>query len=353
MKDRVLIVDDIEINRIVLQEILSDDYEILEAENGLQAIDCLSNTSMLPHAILLDIMMPEMDGFETLEIIKKNPKTEKIPVLFITAVGNDDNETRGLTEGAVDFISKPFNPDVVKARVDNHIQLMRYRSDLELMVERKTNELLRTHEKMLEALATIIEYRSLESGTHIKRSSELCRLLISSMIPERVFHDDLRSYNANSIIKAMSLHDIGKIGIPDSILLKPGRLTPEEFEIIKQHSVIGGDIIETISASLPDEAQYLKNCRDICRWHHERWDGNGYPDGLYGEEIPLSARVSSVVDVYDALMSKRCYKPALSHEESMAVLLEGSGTQFDSRIVDIVVKIESSFKQLEEEMSDP
>jgi putative two-component system response regulator len=353
MKDRILIVDDVEINRMILREILSGDYELLEAENGLQAVEVLYNAAPLPQAVLLDIMMPGMDGFEVLGMIKANQETEKIPVLFITAADAEHNETRGLTEGAVDYISKPFNPEVVKARVDNHIQLKRYRAELEDMVEKKTAELMRTHETMLEALATIIEYRSLESGTHIKRSTELGRLLINHMLPDPAFHAELTGLNCNSIVKAMSLHDIGKIGIPDSILLKPGNLTPEEFEIIKQHAVIGGDIIDTISASLPDDAQYLRHCKDICRWHHERWDGTGYPDGLSGEDIPLSARISSVVDVYDALMNKRCYKAAMSHEEAIEILRRGGGVQFDPRIIRIVMDIEPVFRCLEEQMADP
>ena len=353
MKDHVLIVDDIEVNRIILREILSDDYHVLEAENGYEAIDLLLGALKLPQAILLDIMMPGMDGFEVLGILKHNPRTEGIPVLFITAAGAADNETRGLTEGAVDYISKPFNPSVVKVRLGNHIQLSRYRTQLEHLVEQKSSDLLRTNEKMLEALATIIEYRSLESGTHIKRSCELGRLLISHMLPDAAFHDDLVALNSKSLVKAMSLHDIGKIGIPDSILLKPGPLTPEEFEIIKSHSIIGGEIIDTISSSMPDDAQYLRHCKDICRWHHERWDGTGYPDGLAGEDIPLSARVSSVVDVYDALMSRRCYKPAMTHEESIAEIKAGSGTQFDPRVVEVVMRIEPVFRSLEEEMADP
>ncbi|MDR3206966.1 MAG: response regulator [Oscillospiraceae bacterium] len=353
MKDRILIVDDLEINRLILREILSNDYEVLEAENGLQAVEVLYNAMPLPQAVLLDIMMPEMEGFEVLGMIKANQETEKIPVLFITAADAEHNETRGLTEGAVDYISKPFNPSVVKARVDNHIQLKRYRAELEDMVEKKTAELMRTHETMLEALATIIEYRSLESGTHIRRSTELGRLLINHMLPDPAFHNELITLNCNSIVKAMSLHDIGKIGIPDSILLKPGKLTPEEFEVIKQHAVIGGDIIDTISASLPDDAQYLRHCKDICRWHHERWDGTGYPDGLAGEDIPLSARISSVVDVYDALMNKRCYKAAMSHDEAIEVLRRGSGAQFDPRIIRIVMDIEPVFRCLEEQMADP
>ena len=352
MKDRVLIVDDVEINRIILREILYNDYEILEAEDGFQAVDILYNVEKRPHAVLLDIMMPGMDGFEVLQVIKSNPDTEKIPVLFITAADANTNETRGLNEGAVDYISKPFNPDVVKARVDNHIQLMRYRAELERMVERKTADLMKTHEQMLETMATIIEYRSLESGMHIRRSCELTRILVSHMLSKPEFTNRLMELNFNSIVKAVAMHDIGKVGIPDNILLKPGRLTPEEFEVIKTHTTIGSGIIDSIASDLTDDGVYLQRCREICRHHHERWDGNGYPDKLAGDEIPLAARISSVVDVYEALVSERCYKAAMPHEKAVSIIVEGRGTQFAPNIVDTFLEAQYDFKQLIDETRD-
>lgn len=351
-RDLVLIVDDIDINRIILREILADDYDIEEAADGVSAIDFLYNAKRPPQAVLLDIMMPGMDGFEVLELIKSNPATAKIPVLFITAADASENESKGLKEGAVDYIPKPFNADVVKARVDNHVQLLHYQNDLEAMVEKKAAELLTTHERILETLATIIEYRNLESGTHIRRSCELTKILVGQMLLMPQYKTALVESNYESMIRAVSLHDIGKVGIPDSILLKPGRLTPEEFDVVKTHSMIGYNIIETIASSVNDERKYLRHCRDICRSHHERWDGTGYPDGLAKEAIPLSARIASLVDVYDALVNKRCYKPAYTHAEGMRMLEDSSGTQFDPGVVEAMKAVQEKFCALELEMGD-
>lgn len=353
MKDKVLIVDDVDINRMILREILLNDYDILEAGSGPEAIGILFGPQNLPDAVLLDIMMPDMDGFEVLERIKANPLTAAIPVLFITAADADTNETRGLKEGAVDYISKPFNPDVVKARVDNQIQLMHYRTDLEAMVRRKTDELTHTHETLLEALATIIEYRSLESGEHVRRTSDLSRLVVEALLERPRYRGELERLNYSSLIKAVSLHDIGKIGIPDSILLKNGPLTKEEFEVVKGHTVIGAEIIGTIARDISDEGMYLRHCKDICRAHHERWDGRGYPDGLAGEKIPLSARIVTIIDVYDALVNKRCYKPAFSHQQALDMLKEGAGSQFDPGILEVLDGIADKFRRLEESLADP
>ncbi len=350
--DTILIVDDIEINRLILREILQSDYNILEAENGVEAVDILFNIGDVPQAVLLDIMMPGMDGFEVLQLIKSNPRTEKIPVLFITAADASTNESRGLMEGAADYISKPFNPDVVKVRVDSHIQLKRYRDGLETMLEKKTYELITLHERTLETLATIIEYRSLESGTHIRRSSELTRILVHAMLKSDKFAKQLLELQYKSIIKAVALHDIGKVGIPDSILLKPGPLTKEEFTVMQQHSTIGSKIIDSIAKNATDDAKYLMHCRHICQSHHERWDGRGYPEGLAGDKIPLSARILSVVDVYDALANKRCYKPAMTHEQALGIVTDGAGTQFDPDIVAILSDVSEKFRVLEAEMSD-
>lgn len=350
MKDKVLIVDDVEINRVILRKILNIDYDIIEAAGGTEAIQRLLDEANKPQAVLLDIMMPDMDGFEILQIMKSNPLTERIPVLFITAADANINESRGLIAGAVDYISKPFNPDVVKARVDNHIQLARYHNQLEALVAIKTADITKIHEQLLETMATIIEYRNLESGTHIRRTSMLTEILLEQMLSKKKYRDTLLSLKYHSIIKAVALHDIGKVGIPDSILLKPGKLTAEEFEKVKLHSTIGGNIIDSIAKNTADDAMYLKHCSEICHYHHERWDGKGYPAGLMGEDIPLSARVLSVVDVYDALVNVRCYKSAFTHAEAISLLEEGAGTQFDPDIIEILLEVESDFAELEQKL---
>ena len=351
-RDVILIVDDIEINRMILREILQDDYQIVEAASGGEAFSLLYDGGVTPTVVLLDIMMPDIDGFEVLERIKHENSTKSIPVLFITAADSEETESRGLKAGAADYVTKPFNHDVVRARVDNHINLARYRHKLEQLVAKKAAEVTKTYEQTLEILATIIEYRNLESGAHIRRTTLLTEVMVAKMLDMEKFRPLLLAENVLSLIKASALHDIGKIGISDGILLKPGKLTPDEFDVIKTHTTIGSQIINNIAATLPDNDMYLKYANDICHFHHERWDGAGYPCGLKGEEIPLSARIISVVDVYDALVSPRCYKAAFPHDVSLEIITEGRGTQFDPDIVDLLPELSAIFKSVEESHKD-
>jgi putative two-component system response regulator len=352
MRDVVLIVDDVEINRMILTDILEADYDVIEADCGEAALDILYTQKIIPTAILLDIIMPGIDGFEVLQEIINHPETERVPVLFITAADSETTESRGLKAGAADYVSKPFNPDVVKTRLENHISLARYQTDLESLVEEKTAEITKTYEKTLEVLATIIEYRSLESGTHIRRVSSLMELMIKRMILLPQYKSVLTKLNYESIIKASALHDIGKIGISDNILLKPGKLTDEEFEIMKTHTTIGNSIISMILETLGDNALYLSHALDICYYHHERWDGRGYPIGLKSTDIPLSARLLSIVDVYDALVNVRVYKPPFSHEDAINIIIEGSGKQFDPDLVEVFLKLKDEVAELEKSLQD-
>jgi Response regulator containing a CheY-like receiver domain and an HD-GYP domain len=345
--DTILVVDDVEINRTILKEMLSAEYDVLEADSGRAALDILFNIPRLPDAILLDIMMPGMDGFEVLNFIKSNPKTASLPVLFITTANASENESRGLNEGAVDFIAKPFNADVIKARLHNHVQLKKYQQNLQLLLDEKIAEIINIHEHMLETMASLIEYRSLESGEHIQRTSKLSRVLINHLMEDSLYARELMHLNPDTITKAVTLHDIGKIAIPDNILLKPGKLTENEFETIKTHSAIGSDIIRSMRHHIRDSAGYLTCAQDICRSHHERWDGRGYPDGLAGTDIPLAARILSVVDVYDALVNIRCYKPKMPHDEAVSIIMNGRGTQFDPVVADAFYKTHNEFAELE------
>ena len=350
--DLILVVDDMEINRMILCDMLQDDYQIVEATGGGEALKLLFEENLRPAVVLLDIMMPDIDGFQVLEQLSLHDETKKIPVLFITAADTSEDESRGLKAGAVDYITKPFNLDIVRARVDNHISLSRYQNELEKLVATKAAEVTKTYESTLEVLATIIEYRSLETGDHIRRTTLLTEATIERMLGKEIFRTLLLGENINSMIKASALHDIGKIGISDSILLKPGKLSNEEFEVIKTHPTIGNEIIDSIASTLPDNDMYLKYAQDICHYHHERWDGNGYPRGLRGEEIPIAARTISVVDVYDALVSPRCYKGAYSHEESLRIIMEGSGTQFDPNICDLLPALSEVFRNIAESHRD-
>jgi putative two-component system response regulator len=351
--DLILIVDDSDINRMMLCEGLNDEYRIVEAGGGAEALKLLFEDNLRPTVILLDIIMPnDIDGFEVLERITQHEETKSIPVLFITGEDSEETESKGLKAGAADYITKPFNLDIVRARVDNFVSLSLYRRSLERLVAQKAAEVTETYEQTVEVLAMIIEYRSQESGAHIRRTKLLVDTMITRMLHSDTFKEALRGENVISLVKASALHDIGKIGIPDGILLKPGKLTDEEFDKMKEHTTIGADIITSVSASLPDNDMYLKYAKDICHYHHERWDGRGYPVGLSGKDIPLCARVVSIVDVYDALANTRCYKPAYSHEESIKIIMDGRGTQFDPELIDILPEISDIFAKVIEKHKD-
>lgn len=343
-RGKILIVDDVLANRLLLESMLEEDYEVAQADGGIAALEYLDKTPHLPLMVLLDILMPDLDGLQVLAKMRSNVKTVGIPVMLITASDERNMETRSLKAGAVDFIFKPFNPDVVKARVDNHIELKQYRDNLQNVIEQKVRHLIRSKENMLEALATVIEYRNLESGNHVKRTSLLASKLFMGMYQIPSYVSQLSKINAEVFLKAVPTHDIGKIGIPDNILLKPGKLTQEEFEVIKTHTTIGSGIVDTLLTH--DESdEYLKHCRDICRYHHEKFDGSGYPDGLKGEEIPLTARIVTIIDVYDALMSSRIYKRAYTNKETFEIMLAGRGSQFDPQILDVFMGLELMFSE--------
>jgi putative two-component system response regulator len=338
----VLVVDDIDMNVMILEEILKDDYTILTASNGVQALKVLHKAKVLPKIILLDIFMPEMNGYQMLEVMKADSTLKRIPVIFITT---SDAESEALAAGAVDFISKPFHPEIVKLRVKNQIELKSYSDSLEEMVAKKADEITSTLDNTLQAMANIIEYRNLESGSHVKRTQFFSKALIDHILEASLpYAEDLRALEPDIIVKSVALHDVGKIGIPDRILLKPGRLEPDEFEIMKTHTIVGKKIIESIL--LNSDAIYLQHCRDICFCHHERFDGKGYPQGLRGDDIPLSARIVSLVDVYDALVCARVYKAAMPYSEALKIISDGRGTQFDPLLTDAVLEIQDAFEKI-------
>jgi putative two-component system response regulator len=338
----VLVVDDVEMNLLILEEILKDSYRIITARNGKEALEILYHTDILPKIILLDVFMPEMNGYEMLNIMKTNDSLKRIPVIFITT---SDSESEALSAGAMDFISKPFHPEIVKLRVMNQIELKNYSDSLEEMVAEKAAEITSTLDNMLQAMANIIEYRNLESGSHVKRTQFFSKALIDHVLASpSPYKDELRSMEPDIIVKSAAMHDVGKIGIPDRILLKPGKLDADEFEIMKTHTTIGKNIIESILTH--SDAVYLNHCRDICYCHHERFDGKGYPRGLVGYDIPLSARIVSLVDVYDALVCSRVYKAAMSYDAAIQIISDGRGSQFDPLLTDAVLEIQDEFKEI-------
>jgi putative two-component system response regulator len=341
----VLVVDDVEMNVMILEEILRDSYHVITAGNGVQALEILRKGPVLPKIVLLDIFMPEMNGYQTLEIMKADNALKRIPVIFITT---SDSESDALAAGAVDFISKPFLPEIVKLRVKNQVELKNYSDNLEEMVEKKTAENTAFLDNIMQGMANVVEYRNLESGNHVKRTQLLSRALIDYILEgDSPYAAELRKSAPDIFIKSVALHDVGKIGIPDKILLKPGRLDLEEFEIMKTHTTVGKNIIEEIMPQR--DTMYFRHCWDISYGHHERYDGKGYPRGVAGDAIPLSARIVSLVDVYDALVSARIYKAAMSFEDALKIIVDARGTQFDPFLTDRMLEIKERFRKISEE----
>ena len=339
----VLVVDDVDMNVMILEEILKEDCRVITAFNGREALEKLHDADPLPKIILLDVMMPQMNGRELFDVLKKNRNFKRIPIIFITA--ENDSESELLAAGAVDFINKPFLPEIVKLRVRNQIELKNYSDSLEEMVAEKTAEATKILDSALQGLANAIEQRDLESGEHVKRTQFYVKTLVDYLIETKsVYADELKKLQPSVIMKAMALHDVGKIAIPDRILLKPGKLDPDEYEIMKTHTTRGKEIIEGFGDV--ESSLYLKHCADISYGHHERWDGKGYPRKLKENEIPLTARIAALADVYDALVCARVYKAAMPYEEAMNIIVSGRGTQFDPVITDAVVKIQDKFKEI-------
>lgn len=336
-KEQLLIVDDEEVNRVILNMMFNSDYEILEASNGEQAIEQIEKSENLC-LILLDVIMPVMDGFGVLEYMEKNELIDKIPVILITSMTPQESEEKAYTYRVADVMRKPFEPNIVKRRAKNIIELYQSKKNMELRLKEQEQQILKQEKKirdsnefMIDALSSVVEFRSVETGDHIKRIKYFTRIIAKYMAKYFPKYG-LTQTHIDQIARAAALHDIGKIGIPDAILLKPGRLTPEEFEIMKTHTTIGCGILESFKNTYTDE--FYQYCYDICRYHHERWDGNGYPDRLVGDEIPISAQIVSIADVYDALVSDRVYKSAYSNSIAYEMILNGECGQFAPDVIE-------------------
>jgi len=347
---KVLIVDDTPENIQVLMETLKSEYRIVAAINGEKALQ-LANAVPVPDIVLLDIMMPGMDGYEVCAKLKDNEKTKNIPVIFVTAMTEADDEQKGLDLGAVDYITKPFQPGLVKARVRNHLDLKRHRDHLEEMVKERTRELALTQEVTIESMGTLAEYRDPETGGHIKRTQNYVQILAENLKDKPKFKHFLDGATIDMLYTSAPLHDVGKIAVRDNILLKPGKLTDEEFEEMKKHTIYGRDAILSSEKKLGANS-FLRHAREIAYAHQEKWDGSGYPQGLKGEEIPISGRLMAVADVYDALISKRVYKPPFTHQKAVEIIKEGKGKHFDPDIVDAFLEIETTFREIALEFAD-
>jgi putative two-component system response regulator len=339
-REVVLVIDDTAENLALISEVLRGEFKVKVAPGGARGLQ-LAQASTPPDLVLLDIMMPEMDGYEVLRQLRADPRTRDIPVIFLTAMSSVEEERRGLELGAVDYITKPISPPLVQSRVRNHLQLkaardfLKYKSEfLEREVQRRTREVTMIQEVTIRALASLAETRDNDTGNHILRTQHYVKLLAQKLARHPRFAAFLTEGTIDLLFKSAPLHDIGKIGIPDRILLKAGKLTPDEFEIMKMHTTLGGNAIANAEAAIGEEIGFLRYAKEIAYSHQEWWDGSGYPKGLKGDEIPISARLMAVADVYDALINKRVYKRAISHEEAVQVIREGRGTHFDPDIVD-------------------
>ena len=341
---KVLLVDDNTTNLQLLHETLDGlGYKLLIAKNGQSALSIAQKAG--PSLILLDIMMPEMDGYEVCRRLKADPKMAHIPVIFITALSDDEDEAKGLGMGAVDYITKPINPELVRARVHNHLELKRHQDSLERLVEERTRRLALTQAVTIESLATLAEYRDPETGGHIKRTQNYVKALAVHLKDHPQFRDELNDEVIDLLYLSAPLHDLGKVGVRDNVLLKAGRLTDEEFEEMKKHTIYGEEALRITEQKLGGDS-FLQYAREIAYTHQEKWDGSGYPQGLKGDDIPLPGRLMALADVYDALISKRVYKPPFPHEKAVQIIVEGKNKHFDPAIVDAFLELEDTFRNI-------
>lgn len=354
----VLIVDDIADDILVLEEILKDEYEVRSVTGGEDAL-AIARGDNPPDLILLDILMPVMDGYETCRRLKQDAETGSIPIIFLTAKTGPVNERLGFDLGAEDYISKPPSPPIVSARIKTHLRLKNTRDFLqdkneylEREVSRRTQEIALIQDVTMIALGSLAETRDNETGNHIRRTQNYIRVLATKLVEHPRYKDQLSRETIDRLYKSAPLHDIGKVGIPDYILKKPEKLNREEFEIMKTHTTIGHDAILAAERSLGSHTSFLSLARDMAWAHHEKWDGSGYPRGLKEDAIPLAGRLMAIPDVYDALISKRAYKDAYSHEDSVELIRQGIGTHFDPYIALAFLEISDRFRDISIAFSD-
>ncbi|MDR3349731.1 MAG: response regulator, partial [Acidaminococcales bacterium] len=342
----ILLVDDDPTNLRFLQEVLKDDYKIYAAPSGARALKFLAAAE--PSVILLDIEMPNMNGYEVIRKIKEDARLKSIPIIFLTAQEGREKEQEAFDLGAVDYILKPITPGIVRSRVGLHVELESYRKDLEYKIDLRTRQLKLTQDAILDMLAGVTSYRDNETGGHIKRTTCYSEVLVNNLIKKNRPGYQIDEAYAQSIIKTAKLHDIGKVAVPDTILLKPDKLNDEEFDKIKMHTIYGAQMIDDSIEELGDTSDFLLIAREIVISHHEKWNGAGYPNKLKGEDIPLSGRIMALSDVYDALISRRPYKKGFSHEDAMNIIYKDSGTHFDPVLVELSEDCFTQFREIAE-----
>lgn len=352
LRPLILAVDDTPENLALIVELLREHYRLRVATNGMDALR-LAAGSPRPDLILLDVMMPGMDGFEVCERLQADPATAGIPVIFLTALTSVEDERHGLQVGAVDYVTKPISPPILEARVKTHLRLkasadfLRDKADfLESEVARRTREICTIQDVTIQVMASLAETRDNETGHHIRRTQHYVRVLAEALAGHPRFREALTPEAIELLFKSAPLHDIGKVGIPDHILLKPGRLDADEWAIMKTHAVIGRDAIEPAEQALGIRVDFLRYAKEIAYGHHEKWDGSGYPQGLAGDAIPVSARLMALADVYDALISKRVYKAPMPHAVAAGLIVEGRGSHFDPDVVDAFLLRQAEFERI-------
>jgi len=351
----ILIVEDEKLNINVLAELLKDEYKIIVAKTGKDALSRLELSKV--DLILLDIMLPDTDGYSVCRKIKSSDRLKDIPIIFITSKNNVDDEIKGLSMGAIDYITKPFSPPILKTRIETHLKLVEYsrrlknqNKFLEMMVEKKTKDITTTRDMAVYSMAMMAEQRDKDTGYHLKRTQSYILMLCNQLRENNKYTNILTDDFIDRVYKSAPLHDIGKVSIPDKILNKPAKLTEEEYEMMKDHSYAGYETINSAAQIIEQNNEFLNIAKEIILYHHEKWDGSGYPEGLQGENIPLSARLMAVADVFDALINKRVYKDAFPEEEVTKIMIEGSGTHFDPKLIDAFFAIKDHFFEIAEKL---
>lgn len=338
MRKTIFVVDDNDTNLSKAEEGLEDIYDVMTIPSGARLFTILKKIK--PNLILLDIEMPEMDGFQVLDKLRNDKEYKNIPVIFLTGVRSPEVEARGFENGAIDFITKPFSTPVLLNRVKLHI-------DVNLLIKEQTESLARSHQNMIFTLAEMVENRDSGTGGHIERTAEYVKILVAEMQAQGVYAEEIKDWDLEMMGICAILHDIGKISVTDTILNKPGRLTEEEFSLMKNHATNGAHIISGAIQRSGGKDELLHNALLFAEYHHESWDGSGYPHGTKGLDIPIQGRVMAIADVYDALISERPYKPAFTHERAVDIIMKDAGTRFDPKIADVFSTIHEEFRAVQ------
>jgi len=356
-KPLVILVDDNPANLRIGKNVLSEKFTVATAPSAEKMFTLLENNS--PAIILLDVDMPEMNGYEAIKVLKSKPQTQEIPVIFVTGRTESDDEIAGLSLGAIDYITKPFQPQLLIKRIEVHllveaqkrklekqaVELQYFNDNLQKMVEEKTENVIDLQNALLKTMAELVECRDDITGGHIERTQKGIKILLDEIERSGLYPEETKGWDDELLLQSSQLHDVGKISIDDSILKKPGKLTDEEFAAMKEHAAFGEKIIEKIEM-LAKENDFLKYAKIFAASHHEKWDGTGYPHGLKENEIPLLGRIMSIADVYDALTSVRPYKKAFPHEEAVRIIVESSGKQFDPALIEVFIKTSDQFRSI-------